>query len=520
MQKPLRILILEHAAADGQLIEHELRKSDIHYYAKRVETRDALSQEIRESAPDLILSDYSLPLFDAIAAMELAKQLAPLTPFIIVTGSPEEAAFECPKNGVAVDVIREQLARVGPAVKGLLERKRFQEEKERVEEKLRQSEEIFRRIVETAGEGIWIIDPEDKATFVNHRMAEMLGYTVDEMMGRPVFDFMDEEGRAFLRSALARRRQGIAEQYDFRFQRQDGTDLLVIVSATPFFDKDGHYAGALAMITDITDRKHAEQELAAKAEELARSNAELEQFAHIASHDLKEPLRTVASFVQLLARRYQGKLDPNADQYIALVVQGVKRMQEMIQGLLLYSQVGAPRKSGPVACEAEIGRVLANLQLAIEESGAQVVYDPLPTVVVEPQQLCHLFQNLIGNALKFHGAQPPQVRVSAKEKEKEWLFSVRDNGIGIAPQYSDRIFAIFQRLHQKEEYPGTGIGLAICKKIVEGYGGRIWVESEPGKGSVFYFTLPREAAGVAEAEAPSLQRASKRETRETKSTVS
>ncbi|MFQ5875378.1 MAG: ATP-binding protein, partial [Dehalococcoidia bacterium] len=237
--------------------------------------------------------------------------------------------------------------------------------------------------------------------------------------------------------------------------------------------------------------KQAEEALAHQAQDLSRSNEELEQFAYVASHDLQEPLRMVASYTQLLARRYKDQLDADADEFIEYTVDGVTRMQELINGLLAYSRVGTQGNSlQPSDCSSIFDQVLSNLQEAIQESSAVVTRDALPTVMGDAPQLGQLFQNLVGNAIKFHGENPPQVHVSAERNDKEWVFSVRDNGIGIDRQYADRIFTIFQRLHNREEYPGTGIGLSISKKIVERHGGRIWVESEPGEGSTFCFTIP------------------------------
>ena len=241
------------------------------------------------------------------------------------------------------------------------------------------------------------------------------------------------------------------------------------------------------------DLVEARQKLEESVSELGRSNADLQQFAYVASHDLQEPLRMVSSYTQLIARRYKGKLDADADEFIAFAVDGANRMQRLILDLLAYSRVNtAGRQFEPTAMETVLKAALDNLTNAVKESHGIITHDPLPAVMGDDKQLAQLFQNLLSNAVKFGGAQPPRIHISAKQADGEWLFSVRDHGIGIDPQYGDRIFVIFQRLHTREQFPGTGIGLAICKKIVERHGGRIWVESELGKGATFYFTMRDE----------------------------
>ena len=276
-----------------------------------------------------------------------------------------------------------------------------------------------------------------------------------------------------------------------RCLRKDGEVIWVRVTSSLPSSHDGHAPWWISVIEDITDRKRAEEALRETADDLGRSNNDLEQFAYVASHDLQEPLRMVTGFVQLLQRQYGGRLDAEADKFIQYAVDGAKRMQVLIEDLLAYSRGGA-RGRELIATDAGalLRRALGNLAATIDETAAEITHGELPAVRADGTQLAQLFQNLIGNALKFRGAEPPRIHVEACRRGDDWLFSVRDNGIGIDPEFRERIFLIFQRLHTRQQYPGTGIGLAICKKIVERHGGQIWVESKPGQGAAFHFTIP------------------------------
>jgi PAS domain S-box-containing protein len=365
----------------------------------------------------------------------------------------------------------------------------------------------FRDLLEAAPDAMVIVDRAGCIALVNTQTQQLFGYTREELLGKPVELLVPEPYRAMHsrhRSGYFAdpRRRPMGSGLQLSGRRKDGSEFPVEISLSPVETEDGTLV--TAAVRDISERlrlEEARREVAERAareealtrhaEDLARSNADLEQFAYVASHDLQEPLRMVANFTELLAKRYRGRLDADADEFIGYVVDGVSRMHQLISDLLTYSRVGT-RGSPliPVDCNVVVDRVLQDLTVAVTEANAVVSYDPLPTVIGDETQLGQLFLNLIGNALKFRGAKPPLVHVTAAPNGTEWTFTVRDNGIGIAPEHGDRIFLIFQRLHTRAEYPGTGIGLAVAKKIVERHGGRIWVESRPGEGSTFSFTLP------------------------------
>jgi chemotaxis family two-component system sensor kinase Cph1 len=273
-------------------------------------------------------------------------------------------------------------------------------------------------------------------------------------------------------------------------QHSRGSLFPAWVNISAVKDEADNVTHFIVEFSDISAYQAAQEALSKRTEELARSNRELEQFAYVASHDLQEPLRMVASFTQLLSRRYRGKLDADADEFIHYAVDGATRMQTLINDLLAYSRIGSRTKPfESVDLATVLQRALANLRVAIEESQAKIDYDELPHTHGDMTQLTQLFQNLIGNAVKFRGELPPEIGIKVSDADKYWRISVQDNGIGIAPEFFERIFVIFQRLHNKEDYPGTGIGLSICKKIIERHGGQIEVKSERGQGAAFIFTL-------------------------------
>ena len=367
--------------------------------------------------------------------------------------------------------------------------------RKQAEAALRESEERFRKSFELASSGVAHVSLDGRFLRVNRRFTEILGYGESELIGRSVKEVSHPEDRDITDAQRALVRAGLRESVRFekRYLRKGGAPVWVSLGVALVRDAAGAPQYEIAMFDDITERKQAEVALREAHEELKRSNSELEQFAYVASHDLQEPLRMVSSYTQLLERRYQDKLDADAREFMGYVVDGAARMKQLIEDLLAYSRVGTKgRDFKPVDLERPLARALANLKAAIDESGAAVSFDPLPTLPADEGQLAQVLQNLIGNALKFRSGAAPRIHVSSLEREREWEIAVRDNGIGIEPQYFERIFMVFQRLHSKGEYPGTGIGLAIVKKVVERHGGRVRVESRPGEGSAFIFTLPKQ----------------------------
>ncbi len=367
------------------------------------------------------------------------------------------------------------------------------EERKEAEKALREAEERFRTLANNISQLAWIADEKGYIFWYNQRWFDYTGTTLEEMAGWGWQKVHHPDHVQQVVTKISKCFQsGEVWEDTFPLRGRDGNYRWFLSLAVPIRDLDGKILRWFGTNTDITERKKFEEHLVKTVGELKRSNDELQQFAYVASHDLQEPLRMVASYTQLLAKRYKGRLDADADEFIDYAVDGCNRMQGLIQDLLAYSRAGTNGKELlKISSEKALKDALANLRATIEESGAVVTHDALPAITTDDTQLALVFQNLVGNAIKYHGPEVPHVHVSAnKNGGKEWIFSVRDNGLGIDPQYFERIFILFQRLHGRTEFKGTGIGLAICKKILERLGGRIWVDSQPEKGSTFHFALP------------------------------
>ncbi len=373
-------------------------------------------------------------------------------------------------------------------------------ERKRAESELRQSESKFRTLAESTAAGIFMWR-DSKYVSVNAAMERITGYSRDELLRMNFWELVHPEHQQMVRERGLARVHGerLPSRYEVKLLTKDGDVRWIDLTAAVTGPDNKTVLGTAF---DITERKRAEQQLReAHAEleqrveqrtaELARSNKDLEDFAYVVSHDLQVPLRSVKGYCQVLKRRWEERLDEEANEFIDLAVGGAQRMEKLIRDLLRLSRVSTRAKPMQLAAVGEIvGEVLQNLAAAIDETGATVTHDKLPSVLADATQLGQVFQNLVENAIKFRGDQTPRIQISAQQQDGQWLFSVRDNGIGVAPDHAERIFQVFQRLHGQNEYPGTGIGLAICKRVIERHGGRIWLESKPGEGSVFHFTLP------------------------------
>jgi PAS domain S-box-containing protein len=350
---------------------------------------------------------------------------------------------------------------------------------------LESADTVYRNLIEEMGEGVVTLTNTGTIFYANAQLASMLQVPLDKIIGLKFNDFILSEDLgiywAIFENGLKAKSKG-----EINIKSVDGVVLPVHISINTLNDLNGVYI----VVTDLSEQKHRE-ELNESLIKLERSNAELQQFAYVASHDLREPLRMITSFLQLLEQRYKDQLDDDANEFIGFAVDGAKRLDDMITDLLEYSKVtNKTLEFKQVNVDHVLEETLASLKMQIDETHAIIKHDPLPNIYADEKLLIQLFQNLITNAIKYHGEKTPKIHISVQKDENQYQFAVKDNGIGMSPEYLKQIFTIFKRLHTNEEYEGTGIGLAIAEKIIQQFKGSIWVESEPGKGSTFYFTIP------------------------------
>lgn len=538
---PVSLVILAHSSDSGtvnHLSFHARDTREAHRLAeelrrardeleKRVAERtaelrrsEALYRTLAEAAPDIVMvisTEGKIEYANQRAAFFFGKSVEELNGQPVIHLFPEEAgqrlwkrirqvlrsgqalAFESKNtfHGVPfwLDTILVPVRDEENHLTHVLGVSRDVSRRKQIEEDLYRSRHMLQLILDHIPQRVFWKDSHLRYLGANRAFLEDAGLgSVDELIGKLDTDLPWKANAAQYQADDRAVMESGAEKlgYEEPQTRADGRTLWLQTSKIPLRERDGRVFGVLGTYEDITAIKRAAQSLAALNAELARSNAELDQFASVVSHDLQEPLRMIASFTQLLERRYGGQMDERGQKYMGYIVQGAQRMQQMIHDLLAYSRVSThARPFVRVDCNRLVEQVIFNLQVTLQESGGRVEVSPLPVVMADEPQLFQVFQNLIGNALKFRrGEVPPLVQVSATREAQAWCFAITDNGIGIDPQFKDRIFNLFQRLHTADEYPGTGIGLALCRKIIRKHGGEIWFDSTLGKGSTFFFTIP------------------------------
>ncbi|HYE06808.1 MAG TPA: ATP-binding protein [Planctomycetota bacterium] len=494
MSRAVRLLFVEDNGDDYVLETRALRRAGWEPDARHVDRLDDVRAALRGGGYDCVISDFSLRGFDAYAVIAETRSLAPGTPVIVVSGTVgEDAAVQLLKAGAADFVTKDALPRLGRTLERALAERDATRAKDDAEAAVRESESRFRTMADSAPVLIWLACEDQSLEYVNRAWLDFRGRSFADESGAGWREGLHADDAAGWDEAFARARSaGGGFRHEMRLRDRFGDHRWLLVHGAPRRDARGYIGSAV----DITEMK----EMTA---ELRRSNAELEQFAYVASHDLQEPVRMVTMYLDLLQRRPLDRFDDDERRYLAVIREGAARIRSQIADLLAYASLGQDRPpAAPTDAAAVLDESLAIFRDEITRLGAVVDRGPLPTVVVRRDDLRQLFQNLVGNALKYRGAGAPRIAISAERADdRVWRFTVRDNGIGIDAPHHARIFDVFQRLHTRDAYPGTGIGLSVCKKIAESYGGRIWVESSLGGGSAFHFTLPAATADAATATA-------------------
>lgn len=495
-----RVLLLAPTGRDAALLSEALARNAVS--AESCPDAGILARAIRAEAGAVVIAEEALTaqsirvICEAIDAQPAWSDLP-----VLVLSSSEAAPLNeyklarmAPLGNVTVVERPVRPATLISIVRTALRARRRQYEVEGFLNDLRVAEERLRSMIEGAQDyAIVGFDLEGRITFWNAGARRLLGYAEESITGQPydiLFPSEDCAAGAPGRELEEARRTGRAGTEGWRCRR-DGSRFWASGVISAMRNGAGNVSGFVEVLRDMTEQKRSEERLAQQARALKQSNEDLQRFAYVASHDLQEPLRMIASYSQLLVRKNENRLDRDSREYASIVVSGVERMRNLIRDLLEFSRLAndQDRPAGPVDCNAVLGLVLQHLQFRISESGARVSFDRLPVVMAHETRLFQVFQNLLGNALKYCESKP-EVAITAAREGNFWKISIRDNGIGVAPEYHERIFGVFQRLHHSTEYPGSGIGLATCKRIIEQFGGRIWIESAEGQGSTFHFTIP------------------------------
>jgi PAS domain S-box-containing protein len=473
----IRILNVDDDEATRYTRSRVLRRKD--FEIDEAGTGAAAIEKVYSKRPDVVLLDVHLPDmsgFDVCRRIKSDPEVAGTTVIHLSASAIQTAdqakGLDAGADSYLVEPVDPELLLA--TVNAML---RMRQAERAVADSARQWQATF----EAIGEGVALLDAAGTVVRSNTAYSKIFRSTPEGVVGRKGFELLAALTGAPAETLPSSRvlNSGVHEDADVA-----AAERWFHVAADPIRDESGKLAGAVHTIADITERRRTE-------DALRRSNEDLHQFALVASHDLQEPLRMITGYSQLLAKRYGDRLDTEADEFLTFIVDGAERMRRLIDALLEYSRVvdDRPQRHAPVSMDAVVKWAIMNLDVAVRESGAEVIQDELPVVQGDETRLAQVFQNLIGNAIKYRRQEPPRIHVSARCLGDEWLFSVSDNGQGIEQQYLDRIFALFKRLHGRN-VPGAGIGLAICSRIVERHGGRIWVESTPGAGSTFYFTIP------------------------------
>lgn len=496
MGEPLRLLQVEDSESDAALILRLLQKAGYDIDAERVEDANAMRAALNAREWDIIIADFRLPQFDARAALNVLRETGMDLPFIVVSGTiGEDVAVEMMRSGAQDYLIKGNLARLAPAVERELREARARLEKRHAELALHESEARFRQLADAMPQIVWTATPDGFFDYYNARWYALTG----QQPARPVSSGWDQilhpdDLRLWNENWRQCVRNGIPCEIVFRlYHRRQESYRWFLGRAAPVHDQNGRIARWYGTCTDIDEHKRTE-------DALRRANQDLEQFAYSVSHDLREPLRTMMIYSELLQRRHGGSLPDQARDYLQFLAGAAKRMDALVRALRVYTSTASVRSHETPSADAGAAarEAIANLSALIREHGAQIDVAPLPVVQMHHHHLVQVFQNLLANGITYHRAgAPPRVRLSAVEHAAAWEFLVRDEGIGIAPEYHDRIFGIFKRLHTASEIEGTGMGLAICKKIIDMYVGHLRVTSSPGAGSTFYVTVPKQTVDAA-----------------------